>query len=415
MKIHKRLENDGIYKSSAAGFILIFLAFFSLFWPTSIDKVIMPHLTLSGNVICLALLIFASMLGWIRLNATLFVISLSLMILFFLMTFLSPYKDITFGAIAPYMTMAFVASLNLKHLRFSRKQLLFVLWTSITLCVLCWSVVGGSQFVIDIQESYYQMFPDLFDFMVSWANKPVLMFATHSVAGFAYFVFSLVFYAYGRQTDVFSRKMVFYFLSFNFFILLAFLISNTGFLLFAVLAIFYLYRFVFSKGLIPSFVFSIFVLVFIVVYIEEISFLFGFAADAATNVMTSKHNGILSRFTMGSRLAGSYEYVFSSPVIGVGFTDGGNLAFGDNMLSEYVLRGGFFGYALVLLSVFGFFYSNMKSASAALLMFSFVILSDTGYPLWVTFRFVFLFPILVVLLNHLGEPENNLKSANLNE
>jgi hypothetical protein len=415
MTIHQYSENKNSKTSSAAGFVLIFVAFFSLFWPTSINTVIMPHLTLTGNVVCLALLIFASVLGWIRLNPVQFVISLALMILLFLMTFLSPYKQITFGAIAPYMTMAFVAALNVKNLRFSRNQLLFVLWTSITLVALSWSVIFGAQAVIDIQESYYQIVPELFNYMVAWANKPVLMFATHSVAGFAYFVFSLVFYAWGRNTDKFFYKMVCYFLSFNFFILLAFLISNTGFLLFAVLIVFYLYRFVFSKGLIPFFLFAILVLLFIVAYIEEISFLLGLAADATADVLGSKHNGILSRFTLGSRLAGSYEYVFHSPLIGVGFTDGGNLAFGDNMLSEYVLRGGFLGYFLVLLSVFGFFYSNMKSASAALLMFAFVILSDTGYPLWVTFRFVFLFPILVVLMNHLSQPKPYIKSKDLHE
>lgn len=415
MTIQQHPGNKAGQTSSAAGFVLIFVAFFSLFWPTSINTVIMPHLTLSGNVICLALLIFASVLGWIKLNPLQFVISLGLMILLFLMTFLSPYKQITFGAIAPYMTMAFVAALNVKNLRFSRNQLVFVLWTSVALVGLSWSVIFGAQAVIDIQESYYQIVPELFNYMVAWANKPVLMFATHSVAGFAYFIFSLVFYAYGRHSDKVFYKVIFYLLSFNFFILLAFLISNTGFLLFAVLIVFYLYRFVFSKGLIPSFIFAILVLVFIVVYIEEISFLLGFAADATSEVLTSKHNGILSRFTLGSRLAGSYEYVFNSPLIGVGFTDGGNLAFGDNMMSEYVLRGGFFGYLLVLMSVFGFFYSNMKSVSAALLMFAFVILSDTGYPLWVTFRFVFLFPVLVVLMNHLSQAKPVLKSKKLNE
>ncbi len=415
MTIHQHSGNKNSQTSSAAGFVLIFVAFFSLFWPTSINTVIMPHLTLTGNVVCLALLIFASLLGWIRLNPVQFVISLALMILLFLMTFLSPYKQITFGAIAPYVTMAFVAALNVKNLRFSRSQLVFVLWTCVVLVALSWSVIFGAQAVIDFQESYYQIVPDLFNYMVAWANKPVLMFATHSVAGFAYFVFSLVFYAYGRHTAKVFHKFIFYLLSFNFFILLAFLISNTGFLLFSLLTIFYLYRFVFSKGLIPSFIFAVLVLIFIVAYIEEITFLLGFAADATSEVLTSKNNGILSRFTLGSRLAGSYEYVFNSPLIGVGFTDGGNLAFGDNMMSEYVLRGGFFGYLLVLLSVFGFFYSNMKSASVALLMFAFVILSDTGYPLWVTFRFVFLFPVLVVLMNHLSQPKPALKSKDLNE
>jgi hypothetical protein len=402
-------------KSTAAGFILIFVAFFSLFWPTSVDTVIMPLLTLSGNMLCLALLILASLLGWLRLNPALFIIWLAVMLLLFLMTFLSPYRQVTFGAIGPYLTMAYVASLNIRHLRFSRKQLLFILWTCVALVVFCWAVIFGAEAVIEIQKSYYQLVPDLFNFMVTWANKPVLMFATHSVAGFAYFVFSVVFYAYGQKAERFWHKFVLYLLCFNFYILLAFLISNTGFLLFAVLTVFYLYRFVFCKGLIPSFIFAIFVLIFIVLYIEEIAFVLGFAADATSEVLSSQHNGILSRFTLGSRLAGSYEYVFNSPLIGVGFTEGGKLAFGDNMLSEYVLRGGVFGYLLVLLAVFGFFYTNMKSVFAALLMFTFVFFSDTGYPLWVTFRFVFLFPILVILINHLAQPKPQLKSADFNE
>jgi len=415
MKTANSQELQENHRSSAAGFILIFVAFFSLFWPTSINTVIMPHLTLTGNVICLAVLIVGALFGWIRLNATLFVISWMLMIVLFLMTFLSPYKDITFGAIVPYITMAFVASVNIKELRFSQGQIRFIFWISVFLCILCWAVIFDSKLVIDVQESYYQIVPDLFNYMVAWANKPVLMFATHSVAGFAYFIFSVVLFLYGNKETSFYKKNVLYFLSLNFFVLLVFLISNTGFLLFAGLLVFYMYRFVFAKGVMPIFVFVLLVLLLFTIYIEEIFILLGIAIDSVSDVSSTKNNGILSRFTLGSRLAGSYEYVFNSPIIGVGFTDGGKLAFGDNMLSEYVLRGGVFGYLLVVIAVFGFFYSNIKSVSAALLMFAFVMLSDTGYPLWVAFRFVFLFPLLVVLINHLSDSTSPIKSAQLNE
>ena len=136
--------------------------------------------------------------------------------------------------------------------------------------------------------------------------------------------------------------------------------------------------------------------------VDNLVFLLELSAEFSKlffEVILKENNGLLARMSMNSRLAGSYEYVFNSPLIGVGFTYGGDLAFGDNILSEYILRAGFAGYFLVMLMVVGYLYANLTSKLAFFLVLAFVLMSDLGYPLFVAFRFVFIFPVLIILVN----------------
>jgi hypothetical protein len=183
-------------------------------------------------------------------------------------------------------------------------------------------------------------------------------------------------------------------------VFLVLLLSNTGFFLFVVMLLIYMFS-TFRSFSVWGWLISLIALIGLIsVNIDLINTLLSFVWDGFIDVASRKDNGLLARFTLDSRLAGSYEYVFSSPLVGVGFTDHPSLAFGDNMLSEYVLRSGFFGYFLVLTLVFGFFYSNLKIKTVAVLLFIFVILSDLGYPLFVALRFVFIFPLIIVLSNY---------------
>jgi hypothetical protein len=244
------------------------------------------------------------------------------------------------------------------------------------------------------------MFPDLFDFMMNWAKKPVLMFATHSVAGFAYFLIALILFIFARIADSKAIRYSLFLASISFSVFLVLLLSNTGFILFVVMLLIYLFSMFKAFG-VWGWLISLIVLVALVsINIDVITTVLSFAWDSFITVASSKNNGLLARFTLDSRLAGSYEYVFNSPFVGVGFTDHPSLAFGDNLLSEYVLRAGFLGYLLVLILVFGFFYSNLKLKTVAILLFIFVILSDLGYPLFVALRFVFIFPLIIVLSNY---------------
>ncbi|MCA1929384.1 hypothetical protein [Rheinheimera sp.] len=387
-------------QSEFSGWFIIIPLLIALFFPTSINGVINPHLSLIGNLIALIVFFAGIMIGSLRLSLTLFAISLAFMLLLAVMTILSPFSQITLGAVVPYVTFLSVCSINIKSVVFTKAQRRVVIFLIIILLISCFLVVFDFKPFIAFQESYYQMFPDLFDFMMNWAKKPVLMFATHSVAGFAYFLIALILFIFARIADSKAIRYSLFLASISFSVFLVLLLSNTGFILFVVMLLIYLFSMFKAFG-VWGWLISLIVLVALVsINIDVITTVLSFAWDSFITVASSKNNGLLARFTLDSRLAGSYEYVFNSPFVGVGFTDHPSLAFGDNLLSEYVLRAGFLGYLLVLILVFGFFYSNLKLKTVAILLFIFVILSDLGYPLFVALRFVFIFPLIIVLSNY---------------
>lgn len=383
-----------------SGWFIMLPLLIALFFPTSINGVINPHLSLIGNVFALLVFFVGIIIGSLRLSITLFAISLTFLLLLAVMTILSPFSQLTLGAVIPYVTFLLVCSINIKSIVFTKSQRMVLILLIIFLFVSCLLVLFDVKPFIAFQESYYQMFPDLFDFMMNWAKKPVLMFATHSVAGFAYFLIALILFIFAGIADSRTVRCLLFFSSLSFSVFLILLLSNTGFFLFVVMLLIYLFSMFRAFGIWGWLVSLIVLVTLISINIEVITTVLSFAWDSFITVASSKDNGLLARFTLNSRLAGSYEYVFNSPLVGVGFTEHSSLAFGDNMLSEYVLRAGFFGYLLVLILVFGFFYSNLKLKTVAVLLFIFVILSDLGYPLFVALRFVFIFPLLIILSNY---------------
>ena len=387
-------------QSEFSGWFIIIPLLIALFFPTSINGVINPHLSLIGNLIALMVFFAGIMIGSLRLSLTLFSISLAFMLLLAVMTILSPFSQITLGAVVPYVTFLLVCSINIKSVVFTKAQRRVVIFLIVLLLISCFLVVFDFKPFIAFQESYYQMFPDLFDFMMNWAKKPVLMFATHSVAGFAYFLIALILFIFARIADSKAVRYSLFIASLSFSVFLVLLLSNTGFILFFVMLLIYLFSMFKTFGVWGWLISLIALVALVSINIDVITTVLSFAWDSFITVASRKDNGLLSRFTLDSRLAGSYEYVFNSPFVGVGFTDHPSLAFGDNLLSEYVLRAGFLGYLLVLILVFGFFYSNLKLKTVAVLLFIFVILSDLGYPLFVALRFVFIFPLLIILSNY---------------
>lgn len=387
-------------QSSSSCWFIIFPLIIALLFPTSINGVINPHLLLLGNVIALVVFCVGIAIGSLRLSLPLFVISLAYLLLLIVMTILSPFNQITLGAAVPYITFLLVCSTSIKSVILTKAQRRTILFLVMLIIVSCLLVLFDFKPFIAIQESYYQMFPDLFNYMMNWAKKPVLMFATHSVAGFAYFIIALVLFVFARIADTTFIKFLLFICSVAFTIFLMFLFSNTGFILFTVMLLIYLFSMFKAFGIIGWLISLTALIAVVSINIEVIMMVLSFAWDSFITVASSKNNGLLARFALDNRLAGSYEYIFNSPLIGVGFTEHSSLAFGDNMLAEYVLRSGFFGYLLVLILVFGFFYSNLKLKTVAVLLFLFVILSDLGYPLFVTLRFVFMFPLIVILSNY---------------
>ncbi|WNO61676.1 hypothetical protein [Rheinheimera sp. MMS21-TC3] len=394
------MHENNKHEPSNFNWCLIIALIISLYFPSSLGGVINPYLTVLSYCLAIFIILFGALLFKVTLSKKLLSFSFLLLLTLSAMSVFSPFGHLTLGALVPYIALCLICSINIRDLYFTKNQIRVVLLLILSLLIFALCISFESKAVIEFQRTFYQqLYPELFDFMVTWANKPVIVFATHSVAGFAFFIIAFVCLVFSRLVCTFSAKCILRFFSVAFSILLLLLLSNTGFFLFFIMVLayfYYIFRAV-NVVIVMLFLLVLFYFIFInlntvVWFVEDVSKLF-------FNVVLREDNGLLSRFSLGGRLAGSYAYVFDSPILGVGFTSGGDLAFGDNILSEYVLRGGFFGYFLVLVIVVGYLYSNIKSFASFILVLGFVFVSDLGYPLFVASRFVFIFPVLIVLVN----------------
>ncbi|QBL09813.1 hypothetical protein E0Z06_09920 [Rheinheimera sp. D18] len=373
----------------------------SLYFPSSIGGSIIEQLSLLGNSLALFLLLLGVFFCKVPLGSERVVLGLIFIIAISLLSFLSPFSEVTLGAVVPYVTLFIIVSVSYKNVYLSRRQLLFLFLFAIFQLIVAFMIVFSVSWVKAVFESFYQMVPDLYYYMIGWENKPVITYATHSVAGFVFFVFSLVFLVLYYEVKGSFSRFAFLLISILYSSLLVFIFSNTGLFLFVGMLFFYFYFSMKKSGVVFRFFLSFFVVsCFIYVFINY-SDIISLAYEKILEVLTSEHNGILARLSMNSRLAGSYTYVFDNPLQGVGFTYNANIAFGDNFISEYVLRGGFASYFIYLVLVLFFCFSNVSSKMMASMLFAFILISDFGYPLLVAYRFVFFFPIMIIIMNYI--------------
>lgn len=380
---------------------LIIALLISLYFPSSIGGNIIEQLSLLGNSLALFFLLIGVFLCKVTLNSVRAIMGLAFMVIICLLSFFSPFDNVTLGSVIPYVTLFFILSISYKEVNVSRRQLFFLLSFSIFQLVIAFLIVFSVPGVKSVFESFYQMVPDLYYYMIGWENKPVITYVTHSVAGFVFFVFSLFFLVFYYEVKGVWLRVLFFVVSILYSSLLILIFSNTGLFLFVLMLFFYICFSVKNSGFLFRcfLVFSIFI-GFAYVFSNYYDLIL-LASEKVLEVMTSDKNGILARLSMNSRLAGSYSYVFDNPIQGVGFTYNANIAFGDNFLSEYVLRGGFVSYFIYLFLVVLFCFDNVPSKSMALMLLFFILVSDFGYPLLVAYRFVFFFPIMIVMMNYI--------------
>lgn len=87
----------------------------------------------------------------------------------------------------------------------------------------------------------------------------------------------------------------------------------------------------------------------------------------------------------------------------IGMTSSPQIAFGDNFISDYVIRTGVFGYLAVLFSVVVYFLSSLRGMVAIAFAVGIVVLADLGYPLLTNFRAIFLFPVFIAMWCYPGD------------
>ncbi|WP_161780224.1 hypothetical protein, partial [Pseudomonas aeruginosa] len=120
-------------------------------------------------------------------------------------------------------------------------------------------------------------------------------------------------------------------------------------------------------------------------------------------LLSSDANGLRGRYSAGNRLDGTYEFLLNNPLMAIGMTSSPQIAFGDNFISDYVIRTGVFGYLAVLFSVVVYFLSSLRGMVAIAFAVGIVVLADLGYPLLTNFRAIFLFPVFIAMWCYPGD------------
>ncbi|MDF5955726.1 hypothetical protein P4110_14320 [Pseudomonas aeruginosa] len=312
-------------------------------------------------------------------------------------TIISPFQEYTFGAIFPYLAMGVVLMISPSIDVGDCSRRLFHLM-AVLLIVLGFGVVFHvdfiRQFIFKFYQAYYE---DLYLYMVEYGDKPVGPFATHSISAFIYAVFAII---YLRLSHVSSgaKSVAYFLLSLLFFSLIVLLKSFSAIAISSLLASMY-FLWLLSRAKVLAILFMGFLIVCVFSLVDLTSFY-----ELIEKLLSSDANGLRGRYSAGNRLDGTYEFLLNNPLMAIGMTSSPQIAFGDNFISDYVIRTGVFGYLAVLFSVVVYFLSSLRGMVAIAFAVGIVVLADLGYPLLTNFRAIFLFPVFIAMWCYPGTP-----------
>jgi hypothetical protein len=234
--------------------------------------------------------------------------------------------------------------------------------------------------------------------MVIVFNKPVLTFATHSMAGFMiYLLFYMQLRGWQLRGDRWRLGAALGFLG-----LLVLLTSTTG-LAFAVVGGVQLASIGYRRRLRGRY------LVILILLLAAVAgpIASGLDFDAQYRrveaaIVGDRIRGLSARYAGDGLLAGNFAYLSESPFapIGVGATD--SLYLGDSGIVVNLLRGSVLLVAAVYGGLWLFLVTNLHDRRTARWLWVWTLMFEIGFTPMMYFRFVAFVPFLVVYLNSIG-------------
>ena len=368
---------------------------FAFYLPSSVSAVIsrpLGVLSIAGTCVLLAVIWAASERRTPMLNVAA-ALGVGLLLAFFTVT--SPFEAIAPGVTMLYLALMLLFLLDLRQLRTRTVERAFVVITLVSLGLgyaLALNVQVADRLLVQWYGAFY---PELLGNMVVLDDKPVLTFATHSMAGFMiYLFFFMHLRAWEARGNWWRLGAAVAFVG-----LLALLRSTTGqaFAAVAGLQLLGLVRFV------PARLRTLAVVALLVagygVFVARGTDVEALAARVSEAVVGDRVRGLFSRYATDGLLASSINYLSDSPFtpIGLGATD--TLYLGDSGVVVNALRGS----VPLLLAVYGglwlFLVSNLASRRTAAWIWFCTVLFEIGFTPLQYFRFVAFVPFLVVYLN----------------
>ncbi|WP_029529317.1 hypothetical protein [Pseudomonas sp. S9] len=364
-------------------FIMLFVIGFLL--PSSLNSVITPSLLL-GDFFISVLLAAALFSNCIR-PRQLFSVSIVLSVLLCLFIVLSSAINLssgvaTFGYVVIFLKILIVSLLVCPNYNYALRIYYSYLCVSFVLVFLGVGVLWKFDFVSSIIESWYADFYDLLVPNMIAADRPVGVFASHSIAAFSYFVLAVSGVYYYRAGFGFVNLIF----SFVFLIYIFFLDSYTSYFM---MILFFCFCISLFYTLISN--------VFIKVSCLCLFVCFGtvMVLAFAPYMLGTDANGFMSRYGDNGVLASAFNFFVNNPLIGLGIIKVPSVYLTDSGYLESLVRGGlvytivlYFSYIVCMFRLLGRF-----DLSLFIVVFSFFCF-EIGFPIMSYERTFYLLLIL---------------------
>lgn len=313
-----------------------------------------------------------------------------------LATVFTPLPELRWGAAIFYLLLSFLFCLDIKNIEGSKFIQLLFLSANLINVFLGFSIILEVQGVADFIKSNYAMFYDDLVPNMIFFHKPVLSFATHSLAGF----FMYLFFYMNLQTYKTKNNVLYLLFSLIYICFLIFLKSNTALLFVGIATLqLFVYLFIFKKKM-------AYWMIFLSVlgcwyYNQEISSFLKVMSYNINQTLTSSTNGIQGRFSSTGSLRDNLNYLGDHPFRPIGFGYSSDLFYGDSGFIEYILRGSLLLAICIYTALFLFLKNNLFSKKTAYALFGLILLFEIGFTGLTYFRTLYLLPFMIIYLNFL--------------
>lgn len=396
-----RWTNPGATGSKAMGNILaIACLIVGLYIPTSIDGTIARDLHLAASFFLL-LVLGGSLL---RRNgfpsAGVVVNAIFINVILLVCTLLSGLTDFAYGGFVPPAVLSVVLCSNVRDIPLTPLAArLFSLANAVNLTCGLLLALQVPEVARVFTTFYANGYPELVPYMLAEA-KPVLMFHSHSVAGFYCYLF---FYLTLRTFAHDSRKILYLMFAFGYIGLLICLHSFTGYILAGVALAQIFFHFQWQRSAIAGLILTALAIAGLTFVVSRFE---GFEefTTGMIDVLRREQNGLNGRYSSTGGLIGNIRYIADHPFSPVGTGFSSDLFYGDSGPLEYMLRGSFWLVACVYGGLYLFLRRNLVSRREANILMLTLCAFELGYSNLQYFRTHFLLPFFVVYLNGITAP-----------
>lgn len=384
------------HRQQYSQYLLLALLLIGLFHPTSWQTEISVFFRRSSIYFLNFLLVVLLLLNGLG-DRRAYRCGLAIPFVLFVATIFSPLENITFGAYIFFLPISLVFCVDLRDIPWTRMFPVCFVAVNAVVVVCAVAVIFDIQlierFFLDLYSAYYEtLLKNMLNF-----DKPVLFFASHSIAACIYtFFFYLNF-----KIFLHCKALLNLFFALSYVAFMYLLHSSAGYYAFFLaisISVSYLSTVFFQQGKRSV---MVFLLALVGIMIVLTYFCWNDFFVSIQSRLLYPGAGFLGRYSTTGVLAGNLQYIWENPFSPVGLRNSQLFWFMDSGIVEYMLRGSVFLVLAIYYGLLRFLRFNLPLRTTCWLLFTIVLINELGFPYLKYFRFMYLLPFLIVYLRYL--------------